>query len=122
MNKFLLFATILAVAFSVSYAMQDSIDDIDEDEIQAMLQEVAAMDKYGDQANAQWGRFRIRRVFRKVARVVKKVASKVCKYAPMAGQLCPSHKLAQIENDDERAEAEYLCTGISLANKACSLG
>ncbi len=117
MNKLILLATFLAVAVSMIHAMpnMESNDENNDDEIQALLQEIEIARSAGSMAKNQWRvRFRgVRRIVRRVVDVVKKV----CKYVPAIP--CTSTEIkANIETGNQIADSEAVCTA---AKTVCTL-
>ncbi len=99
MNKFILLATFLAVAVSVSHAMpnMELEDEDDDDETQAFLQEIEIARSAGSMAKTQL-RIRIRRVLQTVCNVVR-VA---CRRDKM--------KKVNIETENQIADKQVICT------------
>ena len=108
MNKLILLATFLAVAVSVIHAMpnMESNDENNDDEIQALLQEIEIARSAGSMAKTQWRkRVRVRRIIRNVGNVVKKV----CKVVPAIP--CPIIEIkANIKTENQIADSEAICT------------
>ncbi len=116
MNKFLLLATFLAMAASVSYAMPAEImdDDDDDDGVTALLQELETFDTDINAATQGW-----RKAVRKVGRVIRtvgKVAKKVCSYAPVAKRVCGQAELQGSDVADEQ-----VCKYVKVATKVCKV-
>ncbi len=115
MNKFILLATFLAVAVSVSHAMPNvELEDEDEDDdMQAFLQEMeVARSLHGVSAKTQW---RARRVIRRVVETVKKV----CSIVPVVEYICGrAERKAAIETENQIAD-EQVCEYVTIAKTVC---
>ena len=114
MNKFILLATFLAVAVSVSHAMPNvELEDEDEDDdMQAFLQEIEVARSAGVSAKTQW---RARRVIRRVVETVKKV----CNVVPVVEYLCGrAERKAAIETESQIAD-EQVCEYVTIAKTVC---
>ncbi len=110
MNKFLLLATFLAMAASVSYAMPAEMIEDEDEEINAALQELEGL-QTDTIARAQWGRFR--RIVRRVVDTVKKV----CTVVPVVKKVCGN---TEVQNDSEVADKQ-VCQYVSVADTVCKL-
>ncbi len=110
MNKFIILATFLAIAASVSYAMP--MEEEDDEEIMAVLQELKAMESSNGNAKAQWGFFR--RVVRAVRRVAQKVCNVINKYKWVCGY-------AEVQSDGNKDAEEQVCKYVPVAQTVCRI-
>ncbi len=101
MNKFIILATFLAIAASVSYAMP--MEEEDDEEIMAVLQELKAMKSDNGNAKAQWGFFR---------RIVRKVCNVIKKYKYICGNVA-------MQSDGNKVADEQLCKYVPVAERVC---
>ena len=97
----------------------ESNDENNDDEIQALLQEIEIARSAGSMAKTQWRvRFRgVRRIIRQVANVVKKV----CKVVPAIP--CTRTEIkANIETENQIADSEAICTAAKTVCRFVNIG
>ncbi len=126
MNKLILLATFLAVVVSVSHAMpnMELEDEDNDDETQALIQNMEIARSAGSTAKTQWRvriripRIRIPRIRIPPVRIrIPSIVRKVCKFVPAVCSIIPLKK-ANIETENQIANSEGVCTA---AKTVCSI-